>query len=748
MNSFLEVDESPPSERPRKGDTKVSGVAEDTDDDCSSDAALDPVPLTTVLEEDQDVDGEEGGEGGECDKQEIALPLFQYSRVFGTLPRSLQSDPSPFSVKRTCAAFAKVFLNHETTLNESSERGLNQSSHGSPAGNNVPVDLWQGEPISIAAYGFENGHVYLVDGLSGMTIAGPDQLIVREARNKPPITDLSMDSSGTFLSAIDDQGMCAVFDLRYAIQMRSTTVATSIASSNGGNVFTSLISAFTGGSHSQAATNDGESNNHEMAPFLTVASLQVQRISYPSSFGRPTCLVVDPAYRRRREKSMLVGFADGKLVMTKRGFVFQRRNDVVLYQAVKDHEPFHGVEAIAWRGALVAWADSSGVRLLDSDTLQRIAHVDRPSGARPSLYPTLSDVKPSLCFETSKQLLVAWGDCLLTLHVREIAVPERPSGIGDAPPATSQRRQVECTMAWELDCIACGIVPLDVDHVVVLGLVPPIEANGESEFETSNEVEIQVISRTTGNVVFADLLPLARTSDVDSTQDYQLLSSFAVPRMDDVSELHETSGGSFDPASLFVSNSTSKCFKDSHCLWGLDKVAVNDETLIEGGRRESSTRDTDSVDSDDYGNISRSLGAVGQQMIEDQDSCMPPVMVVCSCADAVLVRVRDADDAVSFALEEKKYALALHRGLQHLPRLRRYKISELVDHYLTALLRLELTEKPLSIRRMKMAVQAMPMLLGGDSEAWEHWIDELARIPGALFVAKDYIPVRGKYGTL
>lgn len=172
-------------------------------------------------------------------------------------------------------------------------------------------------------------------------------------------------------------------------------------------------------------------------------------------------MVIDPAYRRRREKGLIVGFENGRLVLTKRGMIFQRRTDSVLYTA--EEGPIH---TMTWRGSLLAWADPSGIRLMDVDQMVRIAHIDRPTGARPSLYPSRV-VWPSLCFETSQQLLVAWGDCLLSLYVHEQQPRNKSSSSaasssdGEAgnsspgsqpppppppPPSSTARRTVECNL--------------------------------------------------------------------------------------------------------------------------------------------------------------------------------------------------------------------------------------------------------------------------------------------------------------
>ncbi|MGK3761001.1 MAG: hypothetical protein ACI8RD_013319, partial [Bacillariaceae sp.] len=57
------------------------------------------------------------------------------------------------------------------------------------------------------------------------------------------------------------------------------------------------------------------------------------------------------------------------------------------------------------------------------------------------------------------------------------------------------------------------------------------------------------------------------------------------------------------------------------------------------------------------------------------------------------------------------------------------------------------TIKPisLSLRRMQLAVKAMPVLLGDRIGLWERWTGELEKIPGSLFFLRNYLPVRGTW---
>jgi hypothetical protein len=430
---------------------------------------------------------------------------------------------------------------------------------------------------------------------------------------------------------------------------------------------------------------------------------------------------------------------------------------------------------------------------LDADTLTRIAHVDRPTGARPSLYPTVSGLRPHLCFETSNKLLVAWGDCLMRLAVRESTV-SNGSGAGGTTSASElsaaaggsnalavvRRRTVECTMAWELDCVACGVAPLDANHIVVLGVVPPV--SGEAGVDATvddghplNDVELQVISRADGSVIYSDLLPLLRPPAPtqpkkkgaklvpESVPNYALLSSFAVPRMENAVEALEESvdddDANFDPlqVSIFSAPESKKTFRDSHVRWSLEDAAYEDVEPGSSQKDGEEISDTDSVDSDDYDFFFRNPSTFTES--NTSKASIPPMMMISTGVDVVLATIRDVDDAVSYALASKKAGLALRRALRHLRRLRRYDISDLVNEYFRALLRIpenesvtdeqaeggEQEERPhLSLRRMKLAASALPVLLGGRIDLWRLWVSELEKIPGALFVVRSFLPVRGK----
>jgi len=326
------------------------------------------------------------------------MPLLSYTRIFGSLPRG--KDDRMFTAGSTCSVMAQVILLPEDPATPSSATPVaSPESDRANAGINIEssnmIDtLLSQQPHFVAAMGFENGAVELVDARTGVAVVPSGQLKLRESSQRAAIVGLSMDSSGTFLVAIDGERMAVVFEIRYTTSVQPATLSPSNATLQSpptsaqteAGVFSNFMSAW-GGSPA-ASNNNGrtpsggestqnaepsprhdtaaESNNPLLVPRLASASIQMSRISYPRSFGVPTCIVIDPSYKRKRDKSVLVGFLDGRLVLTKRGFPFSRRSDAIIYQGTYQEGNNHkGIEAIEWRGQLAAWADARYANVCD-----------------------------------------------------------------------------------------------------------------------------------------------------------------------------------------------------------------------------------------------------------------------------------------------------------------------------------------------------------------------------------------------
>ncbi|KAL7454387.1 hypothetical protein ACHAWC_006029 [Mediolabrus comicus] len=519
------------------------------------------------------------------------------------------------------------------------------------------------------------------------------------------------------------------------------------------------------------------------------------------STTRPVCLALDPAYGKRKERALLVGFTDGRLIFSKLQGIggvtagvtsffgggaasssTVKKHDSVIYQGMGSSSSSSGdqfgIEALAWRGGLVAWADSSGVRLFDIESMSRIAHIDRPTGARSSLYPTISSLRPSIIFERADSLLIGWGDCLMTMVVRDVI---KSSSTGEEV----KKKTVECTMAWELDCVACSVVPVDEKHVAVLGLVPSADDSssslsinndeyGEPEIIAGgdNVLELQVINREDGKAISNDSLPLVdqmhksnssslKRIKTGNASEFSLLSSYATPRMDDAAEWEALSDGEkavIESAANTMGTSKSaspyKKLPDFHLRWNMstDVCSMGKEMIQDaiafGGEKDDneSTSSQLSVCSDNYVfALSEPINDILSSDLDYSTKASPPIMTVVYSYDACLVQTRDVDDVISFARSMGKSALALKYALAHRRDMRRHGLDLLVDNYFSALLRLGRyfnERKPLSFSRLRIAAQSLPILLGGNLQMWQRWIFMFASIPGGLFLIREKIPVR------
>lgn len=652
-------------------------------------------------------------------------------------------------------------------------------------------------------------------------------------------------SMGSTITTTDTTTATGVAPERAQQQAASIAAAAAVEAGGGGNLFAKLFwnrspmsppppSSATIPPTTESTTQESSTsataaanNSQYLVPTLTMVMCEphfkVQRLAYSKADfgGTPTCFCLDPAYKappqssfvssnnnnksaslqqqqqQQLQQQMIVAFDTGKIVLSGRsGGTWRMRLDHITlpYTGPPIHDPdWRGIETMVWRGNLLAFADCSGVKLFDTLTLAPVAHVDRPIGARPSLYPsTQFQVSPHLCFETSRQLLVAWGDCLLTLTVSnaltgtsDTAASTTSIASGTAPLTTSnssltatdqssssialrKQRSVSCTMAWGLDCIAAGVVPIDARHVAILGrridLLRDDHAGNEGD-EEDDGVELQVLDRSNGFVVYSDLLQLEQLPETYQgiepkeskvralSERYALLSTFAVPRMGDAAE---SKLDSFDSTSF---RESKRSFVDEHVQWSMENVSfsfADDRSGLEDD-------DANSVDSDDYSFFVRSsdnLKTMAELSADVSTLAPSPFLVVASATDSVSARMRNVDDAINFALRQKKCALALRLALPFIRQLRCHKINDLVHSYLRAVLRLVDADgtmgivstrneevkrrRHLSLRRMKLAAEMLPILLGGNSEMWETWISELEQIPGALFVVRSTLPVRGQ----
>lgn len=704
--------------------------------------------------------------------EEDEMPLFKYARLVGSFPRT---EETPKTLSPLCNA---------TTMGKGvcSSPANGSSTQSSVPSINLGMSIQQTPQeeafFPVLGMGLKNGEIYLTDVQTGLSLMQPGTYLnisnnktdiprTRFDEAKVAIVSLSFDSSGKYLAACRKNGDAAIFELKYHYTSHHKT---GNKTTNGGNE--SVFSSFFGNYSNAVTTAPGgsktTSNNTSSSTLLqrtldTANASDPVRFSFstPMSASVPTCLILDPGYARRREKSMVVGFQDGRVLLNKQGFL-RRMVNTVLYNSGEAG----GIESLAWRGGLLAWADATGIKLYDVEQSHRLARIDRPTGARASLYPTISNLRPHLYFEKSDSLLIAWGDCLMTMDI------EPPSKEQIEGENVRKSRKVSCSMAWELDCIACGAQPIDKDHIAILGLVP------SEENKKSNILELQILSRELGTVTSADALVLddptriisnrkeknvseenvenetQSTNFVEAASPYALLSSFALPRMEDFVELEEeelptlSSGASSmeedmekmlsplgNMGGLMSAVSASTKFMDSHLRWSLSSVITRSEDIPRILPEEEELINII---------LSKAKGAPGSKNSTDATTyAPPPIMVVSSPHDTILVRTRNIDDSISHYRARHMPNLALSLGIQHRQVLRQHSLSTLIHEYLTFLLNGGDGSKKRA-EAVKHAARMTPMLLGGDVEMWERWLTLFAKVDGGLFALRDFIPVRGE----
>lgn len=163
-----------------------------------------------------------------------------------------------------------------------------------------------------------------------------------------------------------------------------------------------------------------------------------------------------PDFGRNRERPVITGGIGGKFRMLKRGWLLGNITEKLI------HEGEGPIRACAWlssqsgsgapttssasastgasglaAGTLVAWANDAGVKVYDHERDERICFVEAPPDTpHPDICP------PRLVWENERSLLIAWGDCVrvVTLRDRRVPIPkDQYDGAVAAPGAEAAR---------------------------------------------------------------------------------------------------------------------------------------------------------------------------------------------------------------------------------------------------------------------------------------------------------------------
>ena len=120
------------------------------------------------------------------------------------------------------------------------------------------------------------------------------------------------------------------------------------------------------------------------------------------------------------------------------------------------------VTTIAWRGNVVAWGDATQVRIMDLATQSAICFLNCPQGVS-----TYSPLPCCLFWESESDLYIGWAD-----SIRHVELSIATGGPGESEVVTARS-----VVDWETDCIVCGLSSFDAYHMIILGYAPPFESD-------------------------------------------------------------------------------------------------------------------------------------------------------------------------------------------------------------------------------------------------------------------------------
>lgn len=254
-------------------------------------------------------------------------------------------------------------------------------------------------------------------------------------------------------------------------------------------------------------------------------------------------ICVEDVAKKPKEKAFVIGIiaernryfvyivTDAQFVFptigTHSGQLIYRRNSWAVSSAHKDQrELFHGtgssVNAVTWRGNVVAWADASHVRLMEVHSQTAICYLNSP--------PNIGVNNPfpcSLFWDTDMDLMIGWADSFRQLHLVQTGKTDTAGGSpGGVSRGTQGMLRAKLTADWVADSIICSVSSFDKDHALLLGYIPPSsdidddinnihDDEGHAKDNDKASVELLCVQKNDGQILSADLLPLQ--TEVDSS---------------------------------------------------------------------------------------------------------------------------------------------------------------------------------------------------------------------------------------
>ncbi|KAL7688311.1 putative vacuolar protein sorting-associated protein [Plasmopara halstedii] len=335
------------------------------------------------------------------------------------------------------------------------------------------------------------------------------------------------------------------------------------------------------------------------------------------------------------------------------------------------HEGEGPVQLIRWKDGLVAWANDWGVKVYDSEQDQRVTFIERPSSC-----PPMELCKCHLEWQNTDILLVAWA------HTLRVVTFKRGQSVESSPTSTmaidtiehqSSGITAEVVALLTFDFFVAGLSPWGGASIVsVLAFRPP-GSGSSSGLANSNGKSARIDGEGENGEMPYPEVHVVRLDGKQVSADLLNLKGYQRLRASDY--MMPTLRYARPPA------------------FELD--SLDESSIYDAG----------------YGQLA----------------------YVCTPKDVVICRLRDVDDRVQWALARKEYSRALEIALHDPRALRRVALVDVIEMYLSDLLRQNLFSKG--------AEEISRLFLDGEEYAklWEKYVYLYAQ-RGQLSTIARYIP--------
>jgi vacuolar protein sorting-associated protein 41 len=404
------------------------------------------------------------------------------------------------------------------------------------------------------------------------------------------------------------------------------------------------------------------------------------------NFKRPMrTIALEPGYATKASKAYVCGGMAGEVVLQSQGWLGNfgmglvgGRSSLVINRSEENDGP---IWVTRWRGDRIAWANDTGIKLYDSVSQMRFAHVDRPPES-----PRADLFKCTLYWQDDVTLLAGWADVVTIIRVRP-----RPGSIsssmgtlgvghGNLPPLIAEVQAV-----LKVDCMVAGVVP----H--------PLPVSEQEKDQDSKSIIASSSSRNT----------LASKTHTPTPMSCFLVLSYIPPDTTFENEAitdraQQKRKAANPPELLLVSRSGNELGGDVLPMKGYEVFGCNDYVLAEVDRPLTVS---ERVRAPQVGGLGTS-GGVG--------AAEGRFYLVLSPRGVVIVRARDKRDHVDWLVEKCRYEEALK------------EIETMEQAGWTGFDRDGVGRKYLDwlfdCEEWEAAAKACPTILGNNAKAWEEWI--------------------------